>query len=214
MNNRYYLSIVGLLLLPLFILAYKFTIPAEDAVILYEYAKNLAHTGVISYGGANIPIEGATDFLWMLCIAVLKKVGSTEFFSSLLLNFIGVMILITLVQSGKAKVVVVIALLTSAYFYSSLLGFSAIFFSAVYCWCLHLVLNKKPGLYLSILILCLIRPDGVVWGAGLVLLSFLTVQEKTALKKKWLEFISHLLVPGVVYFLWRAWYFSEWLPLP
>jgi len=23
-----------------------------------------------------------------------------------------------------------------------------------------------------------------------------------------------LIIPGIVYFLWRAWYFSEWLPLP
>lgn len=214
MTNRFSLPIIGLILLPLFILAYQFVIPAEDAVILYEYAKNLANNGVITYGGAGTPIEGATDFLWMLCIAAFKRIGLPEFFSSLLLNFVGVMILIALVKSGKAKFMVVIGLLTTAYLYSSLLGFSTIFFSAVYCWCLYLVLNRKPGLYFSILILCLIRPDGVVWGAGLVLFRVLTAQEKAARKKEMLEFVSHLLIPGLIYFLWRAWYFSEWLPLP
>lgn len=214
MINRFYLPIIALILLPLFILAYQFAIPAEDAVILYEYAKNLAGNGVITYGGAGTPIEGATDFLWMLCIAAFKRIGFPEFSSSLLLNFVGVIILIVLVKSRKAKFMMVMGLLTTAYLYSSLLGFSTIFFSVVYCWCLYLALNKKSGLYFSILILCLIRPDGVVWGAGLVLFRVLTAQEKIARKKEMMEFATHLLIPGLIYFLWRAWYFSEWLPLP
>lgn len=212
MNNRYFLPMVGMVLLPLFLLAYQFTIPAEDSVILYEYAKNLATKGVITYGGADTPIEGATDFLWMLFIAAFKKIGIPEFLSALLLNFVGVMILVALVNSLRAKLVVALGLLSTAYLYSSLSGFSPIFFSAAYCWCFYLVLQKKSGLYFSILILCLIRPDGVVWGAGLVLFRLLDVQ--TARKKEIIELIKYLVIPGLAYFLWRAWYFSEWLPLP
>lgn len=58
--------------------------PAEDAVILYEYARTWAATGVISYGGAGVPIEGATDFLWMALIAGLKALQVDEFLSSCL----------------------------------------------------------------------------------------------------------------------------------
>lgn len=214
MNNRIFLIATGLVLLPIFFLAYKFTIPAEDSVILYEYAKNLAARGVITYGGADTPIEGATDFLWMIFIAIFKKIGISEFLSTLILNFVGVMILVTLVKFTRAKFVFVIGLLGTAYFYSALSGFSTVFFSAVYCWCLYLVLQKRSGLYFSLLILCLIRPDGVVWGAGLVLLKLLEGQDLTARSKEVVELIKYLVVPGLVYFLWRAWYFSEWLPLP
>ena len=214
MNNRYFLPTVGLVLIPLFLLAYQFTIPSEDAVILFEYAKNLATKGVITYGGADTPIEGATDFLWMLTIAAFKKIGMTEFFSALLLSFIGAMILLALVKPFKARLVVVLGLLCTPYLYASLGGFSAIFFSAWYCWCLYLALQKKSGLYFSILILCLIRPDGVVWGAGLILLSLLAVQDQATRKKEIRNLIAHLVVPGLMYFLWRAWYFTEWLPLP
>ncbi|NOT83023.1 MAG: hypothetical protein HOP01_09965, partial [Gallionella sp.] len=195
-------------------MAYQFTIPSEDAVILFEYAKNLATKGVITYGGADTPIEGATDFLWMLIIAAFKKIGITEFFSALLLNFVGAVILIALVKPFWARLIMVLGLLCTPYLYSSLSGFSAIFFSAWYCWCLYLALQKKSGLYFSILILCLVRPDGVVWGAGLILLRLLDVQDQATRKKEIRNLITHLVVPGLMYFLWRAWYFAEWLPLP
>lgn len=214
MNNRYFLPTAGLVLIPLFLLAYQFTIPSEDAVILFEYAKNFATKGIITYGGADIPIEGATDFLWMLIIAAFKKIGITEFFSALLLNFVGAVILIALVKPFWARLVMVLGLLCTPYLYSSLSGFSAIFFSAWYCWCLYLALQKKSGLYFSILILCLVRPDGVVWGAGLILLRLLDVQDQATRKKEIRNLITHLVVPGLMYFLWRAWYFAEWLPLP
>ena len=57
----------------LFALSYVYVVPAEDAVILYEYAKNLAQTGLITYGVASVPIEGATDFLWMVVIAFIAE---------------------------------------------------------------------------------------------------------------------------------------------
>lgn len=214
LNNRNFLVVAGLVLLPVFFLVYRYAIPAEDSVILYEYAKNLATRGVITYGGANTPIEGATDFLWMLFIAAFRKMGIPEFFSALALNFAGVMVLLALVKLFKTRLIVLLGLFSTAYFYSSLDGFSTVFFSAVYCWCLYLVLEKKSGIYFFLLILCLIRPDGVVWGAGLVLLRLVDVREGKARKQEMRGLFMHLVIPGVLYFLWRAWYFSEWLPLP
>jgi hypothetical protein len=214
MIHRNSLIVMGLALLPIFFLVYQYALPAEDAVILYEYAKNLASQGVITYGGANTPIEGATDFLWMLFIAILKKIGIPEFFSALSLNFVGLMLLLALVKPFKARLIVLLGLFSTAYFYSALDGFSPIFFSAVYCWCLYLVLQKKSGLYFSLLIFCLIRPDGVVWGAGVALLGLLEVQDRKAREKEVIKLIKYFVIPGLAYFLWRTWYFSEWLPLP
>jgi len=159
-----------LILSPVFLLAYFVTIPAEDSVILYEYAKNLAETGVITFGNAGTPIEGATDFLWMLAIAFLKLLGINEFFSALLLNLIGAAFLVNISRAVEYKVAALIGLFLTPYIYSSLNGFSAIFFSALYVYCLSLAINNKESLYSFVLVLCLVRPDGVVWGAGLILL--------------------------------------------
>lgn len=72
----------------LFALSYAYVVPAEDAVILYEYAKNFAQSGLITYGGASHPIEGATDFLWMVVIAFFKVLGINEFGTALFINFL------------------------------------------------------------------------------------------------------------------------------
>src|SRR3954447_19640423 len=78
----------------LFLCAYLYTIPSEDAVILYGYARNLATRGVITYSVHQIPIEGATDFLWMVAIAGLKFIGVDEFASALLLNVLGILLML------------------------------------------------------------------------------------------------------------------------
>lgn len=61
-------------------------IPDEDAAILYNYSKNLADTGVISYVAGGERAEGATDFGWMISIAILQKVGISNHIGSGLLN--------------------------------------------------------------------------------------------------------------------------------
>ena len=40
--------------------------PAEDATILYNYARNLKETGVISYYPGGPAVDGSTDFLFLL----------------------------------------------------------------------------------------------------------------------------------------------------
>ena len=198
----------------LFILSYQYIIPAEDAVILYEYAKNLAHRGVITYGGGVSPIEGATDFLWMAVIASLKWLGAGEFAAALLLNFIGLVLIIFLFSTCKERVAVGLAAAFTPYLYASLAGFSVIFFSALYLLTLKLLFDKSKYLYLSLLLLCLVRPDGVVWGAGCVMLRFLHMESSDQLKQEALRCIAWLIVPGLIYFFWRYWYFGELFPLP
>lgn len=198
----------------LFVLAFLFSVPAEDAVILYEYAKNLANTGIITYGGSETPIEGATDFLWMLVIALFKVIGINEFASALLLNFIGLVIIASLFKQPKEKIFVGAAFLLTPFLYASLNGFSAIFFSAFFLITLKLLLQRSKYLYLSLLVLCLIRPDGVIWGAGCVLICIFQSENFEAIKIEIKKCVVWLIMPGLLYFIWRYWYFSELLPLP
>ena len=198
----------------LFVLSFVYVVPAEDAVILYEYAKNLAKTGLITYGGSEIPIEGATDFLWMVVIAALKAIGINEFASSLVLNFLGLALVASFFRNPIEKVLVGAAFLLTPFLYSSFSGFSTISFSAVYIISIKLLFDKSKYLYISLLVLCLVRPDGVVWGAGVVLIRIFQVENSEELKIEISRCFGWLIVPGLLYFASRYWYFGELLPLP
>jgi hypothetical protein len=214
-ENRFVLLPIVFILFLLFYLSYRYVVPTEDSVILYDYARNLVTRGLITYSDATFPIEGATDFLWMLLIALFKFVGINEFASVQILNFCATLFILYLTSKlGVNNFIVFVGILITPYLYSSLNGFSTLFFAAVYVWCFYLAIQKKPYLYLSIFVLCLIRPDGVVWGFGLVLFRLLDVQDKEAFNRELKDLCIQLLVPGIVYFGWRAWYFAEWLPLP
>lgn len=196
------------------ILAFWQTVPGEDAVILYEYARNLAEKGVISYGGSLTPIEGATDFLWMVIIAAFSALGVSEFGAALLLNLLAILLLVHQIKSNAARLALGIALLGTPYLYASLNGFSAVLFGALYVLCMGLALRRSRLLYVSVLLLCLIRPDGAVWGVGLVAYRLMTECTKANWKSEGRLLLLGLVAPGILYFAWRAWYFSEFLPLP
>jgi hypothetical protein len=198
----------------LFALSYVYVVPAEDAVILYEYAKNFAQTGLITYGGASVPIEGATDFLWMVVIAFLKVLGINEFASALFINFLCLAIMASLFRNSIEKLLVGAAILVTPFLYSSLSGFSTITFSTLYVIAIKLLLDRSKYLYFSILVLCLVRPDGVVWGAGLVLIRVLQCKTFDEFKGEFSRCLSWLVVPGLIYFIFRYWYFGELFPLP
>ncbi|SPB15362.1 hypothetical protein NOV72_02588 [Caballeronia novacaledonica] len=208
------LALCAVAMLPLFWLAYMYAVPTEDAVILFEYAKSLAQTGVISYGHSGIPIEGATDFLWMLMIAALKKAGVPEFLSALALNFAGALIILSQLKDSARRIIALFGLLLTPYLYAALQGFGPLLFCAVYVLCLTASMRPQASFYGWVLLLCLIRPDGVVWAAGPVLLRLVEGHSRGALGKELRNFLLYLCVPGLIYFGWRAWYFSELLPLP
>jgi len=194
-------------------LAYFFINPAEDSVILYEYSKTLATEGLISYGNNAIPIEGATDFLWMLFISLFSFFGIDEFLSALILTSMSLFILVKLLSNKNETIVLpLIAIVLTPYIYSAALGFSAVFFATIYVICLHYWTHKEYRfMYLALLVLCLTRPDGVIWGAPLVLLHQLI---GGITKSKIILSLKHLILPGIMYFIWRYDYFGHLLPLP
>lgn len=195
------------------IFCYNFINPAEDAVILYEYSKTLAETGVISYGNNGYPIEGATDFLWMVLISIFSFVGISEFLASLILTSVAIIYIIKQLDNLRYGLILSFScLLFTPYIYSSAVGFSAIFYSAFYIYCL-LCFKKSDykKMYLGILLLCLLRPDGVIWAMPLVLLH--QIDGGFKLNKIRLSLI-YLILPGIVYFSLRYVYFGELLPLP
>ena len=71
--NRILILFIFLVFL-LTILSGIFSIPYEDAAITYQYSKNLAETGVISYIPGGERAEGVSDFSWMIIIAFLYAI--------------------------------------------------------------------------------------------------------------------------------------------
>lgn len=66
--------IILAIIYPLFFINFL-THPAEDAAILMRYSKNLAEGNGTVWNIGETPVDGATDFLFMVAVAFLYKVG-------------------------------------------------------------------------------------------------------------------------------------------
>ncbi len=202
--------IVILCVMSLFLWTCYQVLPAEDAVILYDYSKNLAHTGVITYSMNTLPIEGATDFLWMILISLGSMVGVDEFKSAEILSLLSVFGLFYLLHCcGISARLFMLSLILTPYLYATLFGFSALFFTFFYVLALFFARIKHRYFYFALLVLCLLRPDGVVWAFGLLSYRFF-YEKKLDLK----SLLGCFVLPYLLYWCWRTWYFGEFWPLP
>ena len=62
----------------------------EDAYILFRYADMFNKGYGITFYPNAVPIEGATDFLWLVCIIATSKLGLDIGTSAVILKSIGV----------------------------------------------------------------------------------------------------------------------------
>lgn len=196
--------------------------PAEDALILYRYVENLAETGVIGFNYGGPRAEGATDFLWMICLSILNFIGINVAFSSLFLNTIGAAaIAIFTVRVANLYDNNKFLIYCFSYFFiicsnialSSYLGFSTTLYVALLLWTYYFSFNKKlrPWLILYTLTI-LFRPEALLLLGG----SYLYLLYSILLNKSYKD-LFYLLVPvlvSILYFLWRYSYFDLFLPLP
>jgi hypothetical protein len=201
------------------LVAPKFLIPAEDAVILFQYSRNLATTNAITYIAQGPHAEGATDFLWMVLISLSIKLHANPMWIVATMNLLSlVVIAYFLLRMAGARIhPLAIAFLAGAtalfpQFYAALLGFSVLPFAALLLAFVSSILEENAvATPLLALALCLFRPDGVVFALPLLFSSLLFESERS--KRVILDVLLFIL-PGLIYFLWRWHYFHEFLPLP
>ena len=203
---------------------FYFQEPAEDALILFCFSENFANTGVISYYPGGPPAEGATDFLWMIVLAALYKIGIPSFAATHLVSavsFVAMMhFLNNIFRHGKSRnmkpwefVLVAITLLSAPYFYAMILGFSVYFFALFIASTLYYFLIRDLRKFaLSGLLLCLIRPDGAF--LCIPLAFFILTDRNLKIVPTLQKLVLFAGLPGVLYFLGRYAYFGEWMPLP
>ena len=213
------IALFGVVVLLALIAAPHFFLPSEDAVILYQYSHNLAHHGAITYYAGGPHAEGATDFAWMVLVAAAVRLGVDPFVFSSVMNFCALPLLaLALLRLGRIRVtllrilvIVGVAGMTPQILAAGL-GF-AVLPDALLLVLLTLAVQRERTSIAALLGLtvCLFRPDGVLFAVPL-LGSLLLPRESR--KHRTVLVLLFFVVPGLVYFAWRAHYFGSILPLP
>jgi hypothetical protein len=215
MNIKIYYNIflIGLSLLIATIFSVNI-LPHEDAAILFRYSENLSNTGIISYNPNGVPTEGATDFLWMVIIAILHKFGVDSYFSAITLNLFSLIIISNIITNHyklniSHNISIFFLHFCFSFFWSSIFGFSVLFVELFLILFLFAVLenNLKKIVFYSFLG-SLIRPDFILLIFFINVFYFFT--SKIEEKKKFIPYI----IIGLLYFVSRFIYFGELLPLP
>ena len=205
--------------------------PFEDAAMLMRYALHLAEGHGIVWNIGEAPVDGATDFLFMLVVALFTRAGVSVEFATRSLSFAAHIATVLLIYITLRRVYasgIYSAVLSSLYLavgpglFFVAAYFGTPFFTLAVCatWIAALRLTRKPdsrarALMFSLLslIIGLIRPEGVFL-AGFMLLALIVL---LGLKKSQAVILSFLLVYGLcggIYFLWRWQYFGYPLPNP
>jgi hypothetical protein len=213
------LAVAGVVLLLGFLIAPMICQASEDAIILYQYSENLAHTGVISYIPHGPRAEGATDFLWMIYLAAGRLLGVGSYGLAIATSAACVLLLaLLLVRAANRRVSfwnvfgVLALLLLVPQTFAAEAGFSVFAFAVLLGWMASAAYAEQYGwTVIAGLLLCLVRPDGVVFTLPvLVIYAF----HGDGLRACWGKLVAGFVLPGLVYFVWRWHYFGHLLPLP
>ena len=206
-------------------------LPAEDALMLMRYANHLAAGHGIVWNVGDHPVEGATDFLFLVALAGWMKLTHLQAIISarLLLSACQVMGVALLYIAARKiagcnrwlAAVLAIYLALGPGVTQIANGFSGPFYSlmALTAWCFaisaalrHSTLSRSIGFAAFALLTGLTRPDGVF------LAFFMTCALAYFLRKASRQIVfttaAVFVFLGGAYFLWRVHYFGHLLPNP
>ncbi|MCE9647804.1 MAG: hypothetical protein K8S20_17555 [Chloroflexi bacterium] len=206
--------------------------PFEDAAMLMRYAQHLAQGQGIVWNIGGHPVDGATDFLFMVLSAAFIKMGWTVSQAVRGIGLASHLLTVLIVYWANRRIHesnIAFAFLSGLYLaVGTGLSYVAAYFgtpffalAAASTWTLGLLLIKQErprfgltlAFALSALVTGLIRPEGVIL-ASLMLLSVVLLR---GLKNSFsiiAVFGTVFLVLGGAYFLWRWNYFGYPLPNP
>lgn len=214
------------------ITAVDFSVPPfEDAAMLMRYSKHLADGYGIVWNIGQAPVDGATDFLFMISLAGMNKLGLSIETAVRSLGLISHLLAVLLVYIASRQVfrthrffawlsATFIAIGPGLRYVEA--GFGTTFFALFICltWIFSQKLREKPssrlyGLFFAFsgLISGLIRPEGVFLVA-LILISLVYVLGIKKSKNIMVWFVAVFLILGGFYFIWRWQYFGYPLPNP
>jgi hypothetical protein len=196
--------------------------PDEDAAILFQYSHSLASSGVIAYNPADGPAEGATDFLFMVVIAIGDALGGKPYLVAAFLSACGLMATLmtgvrALDRNFWAILVFCVVLAAAPMNAAAAGGFSSLVIGALLLvTVLFAIRSDTQVFYLWGVLACLVRPDAIVPVATAFACRFVMLGGVSGLRSRSGEIRALALAAaiGVGYFLLRWMYFGELLPLP
>lgn len=206
-------------------------VPLEDAAMLMRYAENLAHGHGVVWNLGEKPVDGATDFLFMVLAAAGIRLGLSPQAAVRLIDIVSVAVTIPLVYftarrlHGAGLVVAGIAaafVATGRGLYYTEAGFGTPFFALTVAatWLFAMLYRRDPrsrraslGFATAALLMALTRPEGALLAAFMLAAIVVAVGPRRAL------LVASLTVAvcgtlGLGYFLWRWHYFGYPLPNP
>lgn len=201
----------------------------DDAMISMRYARNLAHGYGLVWNPGGARVEGYTNPLWVLYMALIHLLPISESKTSLLVQITAAICLtanlffvrkIALAVTDRSQPVALAAvLLTSAYLPInnwSLQGMEVSVLVLVMSVCLWLALKCladgrfRPSFYILLGISTLVRPDMAVPFGGFLL--FLVLFDPPNRRRHLIWGTSILLGFWAAQTLFRWWYFGDTLP--
>ena len=211
---------------------YNFSaLPYEDAAMVMRYAVHLADGHGIVWNIGEAPVDGTTDFLFMVTLAGAVKLGMSI---EVAVHFVGItshLLTVVLIYvavrelhgSGRwvaAASATYLALGPGLGYVAAYFGtpFFALFAALTWYFAMKVIITRQEtGVTVAFvgcaLALGLIRPEGVFFSA-LVLVSVVYVLGLRYSHKTVAFFAGVFLAIGGAYFVWRWWYFGHPLPNP
>ena len=201
---------------------WKFWFVCDDAFISFRYSKNLSLGEGLRYNlGVNPPVEGYSNFLWVLLGALILKIGlSIELVLPILSYFSGVIFLYLvhrlLTKNLKIDFWVATAgtllLATYAPFVVwstsglATVPFALLFFSIYY------ILFFREKIFIAGLLgilLALLRAEGLIWAIFLHTVAFIF---RPNLRKSFIKSVLFVLAVYSCYLSWRYSYYHSLVP--
>lgn len=205
--------------------------PFEDAAMLLRYADHLAQGHGIVWNIGEAPVDGATDFLFMVLVAGLARMGMDVTVAARILTLGAHLLTIAVVyrmvaMRPRGTVVaacasaLVIATGPGLNYCEALFGTTVFALAGLvtYSYFLRMMEDEdRPGLTVGFaiagILTGLIRPEGVILVIGM-LSSLLWYLRGKMRKQLIMRFLILFCIPGLVYFGWHWAYFGRPLPNP
>lgn len=221
------------------LLAYIWKFTVDDAYITFRYALHMAQGHGIVWNVGESPVEGYSNFLWVLINAFLIKLNVDPVLFTKIMGVgavIGILGVYWKIASDffndkklySAAFVVAAALIlinpsTAIHTVSGLETMVYTVFILILSYLSYKLIKSfnKQILYLfaAVSLICsLLRPEGILISLGLFILIYFMVINKNKFDeskiKTILPFILVFLMPIAIYMAFRIYYFNEIFPLP
>jgi hypothetical protein len=194
----------------------------DDAYIHARYAQNLAEHGQLNWNVSADPVEGYTGILMPLVYAALFKLGF-EFEASVPVIGLacfwvtGMVLNLSNRQEPAAAVLAVLFYCLTPCLYRHIFsGMETVVFACLLTLAFALASPAfrpaSPPLFgLTLLLLALVRPEGLSFALTLAVAIILTTRSE---RRKTLWIFLLFILPYAAYFLWRWGYYGQLLPNP